>query len=84
MLKIFSESMSFTIPNLDAFYLKAAADEFLRLFRENPLSTDTRKCLENLCENLRTGGEKLERFYKKCFADLFDLLTRKAFQTKGS
>ena len=73
---IFSEIMSFTIPNLDAFYLKAHADELLRLYYEDPVSEDTVRMLESLCGKLRTGGQKLEQFYKDCFDDLFDLLTR--------
>ena len=73
---IFSEIMSFTIPNLDAFYLKAHADELLRLYYEDPVSEDTVRMLESLCGKLRTGGQKLEEFYKDCFDDLFDLLTR--------
>lgn len=72
----FSEIMSFTIPNLDAFYLKTHADELLRLYYDDPISSKTVKMLEDLCRKLRTGGEKLEKYYKDCFDDLFDLLTR--------
>ena len=68
--------MSFTILNLDAFYLKIHADELLRLYFEDPVSADTVRTLESLCEKLRTGGAKLEQYYKDCYDDLFDLLTR--------
>ena len=68
--------MSFTILDLDAFYLKIHADELLRLYFEDPVSADTVRTLESLCEKLRTGGAKLEQYYKDCYDDLFDLLTR--------
>ena len=74
--EFFSEIMSFTIPNLDAFYLKTHADELLRLYYDDPVSSKTMKMLEDLCRKLRTGGGKLEKYYKDCCDDLFDLLTR--------
>ena len=71
-----NQIMSFAIPNLDAFYLKTHADELLRLYYDDPVSLKTVKMLEDLCRKLRNSGEKLEKYYKDCFDDLFDLLTR--------
>ena len=73
---IHKQIMSFAIPNLDAFYLKTHADELLRLYYDDPVSMKTVKMLEDLCRKLRNSGEKLEKYYKDCFDDLFDLLTR--------